>query len=450
MKALGYSLPFIVLVCGVVSMVGLIKMRKAPAQAERVEKTALVEVACVAACDDGFHIYVDGEVIPYREISLSAQVGGRVAKKSLNARAGNYVCAGDMLFEIDPRDYELEVRRLQETVKQASASIEELDVENSNVEELIALAEEQLELQRSEYARFEGLRKRNAASTSQLEKARRSELDSLNSLQSLKNQVTMIRARRARLLQEKQRAITGLDLATLNLERTKISSPLDGVVIQDFAEQDDFVQPGANLIQLEDRSKVEVRFNLRMDQLRWLWNSGPGKTQSTATTMVSTPAYTYEIPQVPVEVRIEADGNHFIWQARLDRYDGAGIDPKTRTIPVIAVVENPAEVRLRKEENAIPLGAPPTLLRGSYVSVDLVVGRSMPLVSIPASAYRPDKTVWVYRDGVLAVEPVKIAYSDDLTAIVLADSSALKPGDQVITSPLPVAEENMKLQVSNQ
>ena len=447
MKAAGSSIPFIVLVSGFIAMVGLVRLRQAPPQAERIEKTALVDVAEVEACGDGFYLHVDGEVIPYRETNMSAQIGGRIAKKSDLARAGHYVREGDLLFEIDPRDYELEVRRLQESVKQAGSSIEELDVQQANVQTLVKLAEEQLALQRAEFGRFEDLRKKNAASASQLEKVRQAELQSLNSLQSLKNQVSLLTTQRNRLLQQKQSAITGLDIATLNLERTKIRSPLNGVVIQDYAEQDDFVQPGSKLIQLEDRTKVEVRFSLRMDQLRWLWNSGEKIAKSSDAT-ITVPEYTYELPKIPIQVRVESDGNHFTWPARLDRYDGAGIDPKTRTIPLIAVVDDPTDVRLQKEDKAVPLGTPPTLLRGSYVSVDLLVGKNMPLVSIPAHAYRPNKTVWIYRDGVLAIQPVKIAYSDEDVAIVLADSQLLKAGDLVITSPLTVAEESMKLQRS--
>ena len=167
-------------------------------------------------------------------------------------------------------------------------------------------------------------------------------------------------------------------------------------MIQDFAEQDDFVQPGSQLIQLEDRSKVEVRFSLRMDQMRWLWNSVDDVARAVDKACED---YTYELPQVPVSVRVESDGNHFIWPARLDRYDGAGIDSRTRTVPLIAVVEDPGNVSIQRDKKALPLGRPPTLLRGSYVTVDLPVGQNMSLVSVPAHAYRPDKTVWIYNNG---------------------------------------------------
>ena len=334
---------------------------------------------------------------------------------------------------------------MQDTLKQAGSSVEELDVEQTNVEGLVKLAEEQVELQKADKARFDSLRAQNAASTSQQEKARKAELDSMNSLQMLKNQISMVRARRNRLLQEKDRAATGLEMAVVNLERTTITSPIDGVVIQDFAEQDDFVQAGTRLIQLEDNSKVEVRFSLRMDQLRWLWNSVDSSV-SVDSNPASTTGYTYDLPDVPVKVRIEADGNHFVWNARLDRYDGAGIDPRTRTIPVIVTVDDPTEIEIEREEGALPLATPPTLLRGSYVTVDLTVGKGLQLVSIPVTAYRPNKKVWKFADGQLNIRPVKVAYSDETRAIVLADPNSLGPGDKVITSPLSVAKEGMALQ----
>ena len=132
MKAIGYSIPFMILFCGVVGLVGLSHLKKDPPQSPRTKQSALVEVRAVEACVHGFNITVDGEVVPFREINLAAEVEGRIAAKSSKARAGNYIHTGELLFQIDKRDYELEVRRLQETVNQAGSSIEELDVEKAN------------------------------------------------------------------------------------------------------------------------------------------------------------------------------------------------------------------------------------------------------------------------------------------------------------------------------
>lgn len=439
MKLLRYSGPFILLAIGFIGLVVLSSMRKAPQQKAATSKKALVEVAEVESCNEGFNIAIDGEVVPFRQVNLAAQVGGRIAKKNSQARAGNYVSKGDLLFEIDPRDYELDVQNLTENVNKAESSIKELEVERFSAMKMIELAEKSLKLQTAQVERLEGLKSKQATSSTQLDQARMTEIQSRNSLQTQTNQIDLIDARRNRLLQEIEQAKTGLQQANLSLSRTKIESPIDGVVIQDFAEQDDFVQPGTRLVQLEDTSKVEVRFNLRLEQLQWLWNAQP----TSAETRKTAGRYQYQLPETPVVVGVDLNGNQFQWNATLSRYDGAGITSGTRTIPVIAVVNDPSQVSVVGPNTG---AAPPTLLRGSFVSVQLPVGSGMQLVAIPAEAYQPDRTVWIYDDGKLKVQPIDVAYSDESSVIAIA-SELLQPGARVVTTPLPVAEEGMELRL---
>ncbi len=60
---------------------GLSSLKKAPAEKERQDSTPLVRTSTVATCDQGFFVEVDGEVTPYRQITLSAQVAGRDQNK---------------------------------------------------------------------------------------------------------------------------------------------------------------------------------------------------------------------------------------------------------------------------------------------------------------------------------------------------------------------------------
>lgn len=441
MKLLRYSGPVILLTIGVISLGLLSMLKKDPPQKDPTSSKALVEVAPVQSCERGFDISVDGEVIPYREVNLATQVGGRIANKSEQARAGNYVSKGDLLFEIDPRDYELEVENLKESVNKALSNIKELEVERASVLKMIELAERSLDLQTAQVARLQELRNRDAISSTELDKAKMAELQDRNSVQTQKNQVDLIDARRNRLSQEIQQAETSLRLAELNLSRTKITSPIDGVVIQDFAEQDDFVQVGTRLVQLEDTSKVEARFNLRMDQLQWIWAAHTSGRSASLQRPDGT--YQFDLPKIPVTVSNELAGNRFEWNATLSRYDGAGINAGTRTIPVIAVVDDRSQVRVLSPNKRVP---PPTLLRGSFVGIDIPVGDGMDLVSIPATAYRPDHTVWIYDDGKLDIQPVDVAYANASTIVVSA-TEKLQVGSLVITTPLPVAEQGMDLRL---
>ena len=72
------------------------------------------------------------------------------------------------------------------------------------------------------------------------------------------------------------------------------------------------MQVGAALIELEDTSKVEVRFNLRLDQLRWLWDaSGSGGPVGADGSHRN-----YKLPPVEVKVLLDVEGSHFAWSGQ--------------------------------------------------------------------------------------------------------------------------------------
>ena len=135
-------------------------------------------------------------------------------------------------------------------------------------------------------------------------------------------------------------------------------------------------------------------------------------------------------------------------RASLARYDGAGINVATRTVPCIAVVDAPASgIRVNKEAAAFPLPGPPTLLRGMFVAIEIPVSSSLDLVQIPNMAMRPGDKVWLVRDGKLHVQAVQPAHVTHEAAILLADSSQLAEGDKVVISPIPIVEEGMDVRL---
>ncbi len=219
----------------------------------------------------GLEITVDGLVVPHREIDLAAEVTGRIAKRSEKCRAGTFVTAGTPLVQIDPRDYELEVERLRRELSQASVQIEELDVEVSNTKTLVRVAKEQHNLQRKDLQRQEQLASRKIISDSELEQTKRDELSALNAVIQLENQLQLLNTRRNRLVNAHDLWQSQLEKAQLDLARTKVVAPIDGVIIREMIEEDSYVQKGTSLVKIEDTSAVEVKCNLRMEDLYWLW-----------------------------------------------------------------------------------------------------------------------------------------------------------------------------------
>ena len=140
-------------------------------------------------------------------------------------------------------------------------NVEELDVEQESIKKLMKLAASDQELQGEELKRFQLLFQQRATSQSSLDTARRGQIQAQNALQTLENQLFLLRTRRGRFLREKDRLLVELQQAVLDRERTEICAPIDGVVMEDLVEQDDYVQAGTALVRVEDtsRSRGELR-----------------------------------------------------------------------------------------------------------------------------------------------------------------------------------------------
>lgn len=115
----------------------------------------------------------NGVVVPLREIQLATEVAGRIIRQSEDLRPGKSLTQGDVLIELDPTEYELEVRRLRAQASQESAQQNSIDVSIANTKDLLELANQQVDLAKSEQARVESLIKRGAASATESDASRR-------------------------------------------------------------------------------------------------------------------------------------------------------------------------------------------------------------------------------------------------------------------------------------
>ena len=185
---------------------------------------------------------------------------------------------------------------------------------------------------------------------------------------------------------------------------------------------------------------MEVHFNLQLSQLQWLWQYADKQRKSADRILGSS----YKLPHLPVEVILAVEDQQFQWQGELARYDGAGVNAVTRTVPCVAIVEERAPIDVTAG-GLSDVAAPPALLRGMFVTVRIKIDPQVALLGIPVNAVRPGDRLWVLRDGKLAIEPINVAIRVDGEALVVASTTSVKAGDEVITSPLPLAIEGMSL-----
>jgi len=439
-RVLGWLLPVLILGAAAAAFMFL-GSQKPPPRREAAAPTAVaVRTTPLQKMEGRIEIDADGVVVPLREVTLAAEVPGRVLRKSEACRAGQSVKAGDVLFEIDPRDYQLEVQRLEGEVRQAALNIEEIDEELAQNVSSTELSRRQVDLAGREVGRLDNLKANRIVTETEHERALREELTATNALTMLQGQKRVLIKRRERFTEAQSLASTMLERANLDLSRTQVVAPVDGVVVEDKVEQDSFVAKGTPLVMLEDTSAVEVKTSLRMDELAQVWGGRPAGGNGLGA---------HDLPDAPARVVFTLGDRTYEWDGVLSRQEGRGLDEKTRTLPCRVLVANPANVKAIDRYGAtmatLPPEAPRSLLRGMFVDVLVQVNVPQPLVSVPQEAVRPSGEMFVMRDDKLVImRPRPFHSGGGVVALKEADSGLL-PTDRVVTSQLANPREGMQL-----
>lgn len=394
----GAIIPFLLVAVGVGVMIGMkrpIPGKKPPIEDNRAALLTQMlaadvqTVRALAEVSEVLEIPVSGTVVPFREIQLAAEVAGRITEKNPNTRSGNFVEEGSELYRIDPRDYELEVERVTRRLDQERASLAEQQQDIDNAMRLVEVAEQEMLLAEAEVARFERLGG-NFRSEAELDAAKRARLASMNQRVTIQNQVSLLRARRTRLESAVKLAETELEQAQLNLQRTVVRAPVSGRVVTEQVEADSYVQRGTPLVTIEDTSSVEVAVNVRMDQLYWILDQ---QHLSSDSLVNAAQASHYQLPRNEVKVVYQLSGREsarYEWKGVLARYDGAGIDPQSRTVPIRVLVDKPGEYLINGQPaRESSMSGPSSLVRGMFVEVVIEAKPATPLLLVPKLSVKP-------------------------------------------------------------
>jgi RND family efflux transporter MFP subunit len=315
-----------------------------------------------------------GEVVARVVVDLMPQVTGQVVKIHHSLVAGGFFKAGEVLVVIDPRDYDLAVERAQAAVARAKVTLEREQAE--------------AEVAREEW---DGLHPGEEPT-------------------GLVIREPQIRQAEA----EYAASVADLNIAKLNLERTLISLPFDGVIVSESVDVGQFVGNGTRLATVYGTDFVDVRVPLDSRELVWFdVPTGQGTMGPRA------------------EVSVKLGGREVTWSGRVTRME-AQVDQISRMIHVVVEVADPYQTNADHQP----------LLPGTFVDVS-IFGRTLAgVVAIPRHAIRDGNRVWVYDDGALRVREVEVLRSDRLQSLV---ASGLDGNDLVVVSSLDAVTDGMKV-----
>ena len=333
-------------------------------QAERADDTVRPTAVFVAeAAPEAVQLTVStqGEVTPFTEIDLTAQVAGRIEYVNPDFVQGGFFEAGETLIRLEDDDHRLAVTRAQALVSQRQQQLVREEAES--------------ELAREEW---EALGDGEASALTLREP-----------------QLADARAQLAA-------AEASLAEARLNLSRTRISAPFDGRVRAKNADLGQFVSPGARLGRVFATESVEVNLPLSDGELALL--NMPLAFQASEAE-----------PAPPVRLSTVIGGQQRVWEGEIVRTDSV-VNPQTRTLSAIVQVDDPYG------EAAEQAGAP--LAVGLFVSAE-ITGRSIDRAYVlPRSALRgADKVYVAERDGTLSIRQVNVIDSSPQRVVVASGVS---------------------------
>jgi RND family efflux transporter MFP subunit len=325
--------------------------------------------------DISLKILTNGEVKPLNEINLISQVSGQIVEAADEFVDGGIIKAGSPLVWIDDRDYKLAVISAESRVAQASKLLEREIAES--------------ELAKNDWEEL-----------------------GLGEASSLTLRIPQLREAEA----AEKAALADLEKAKLNLERTIVKLPFQGIIRQKKTGVGQFVGTGSILATAFSTEEVLIALPLTDTELSYL----------------GLPlAYEEERPFSGPKVNFYSlvSNKKSEWEGRIVRTAGS-IDPLTRLVYVYAEVINPYQQS-------------PPLAIGMFVDA-VIEGKTIKNgFLVPNSAINNNSKIYVINtNDNLEIRKIEVLGTENDYVIIKGEISE---GERVVVSPLNNAKEGMAL-----
>ncbi len=196
----------------------------------------------------GRYVSADDAYVRAAKLMVTTDVSGIVA--AVEVHEGQVVKAGDVLFRIDPRQFEIALANTKAQLAQMAMTIEAMKQDYRRMLSDIDAQQSQVELDQANFDRQEQLAKTNVVSKANYDLARFTLAADRNKLQSLRQQAQVQLARlngNPELPVDEhpqyRQVKAQVDEAQRQLDHATVRAPFDGVVTQV-----DSLQPGTYLV----------------------------------------------------------------------------------------------------------------------------------------------------------------------------------------------------------
>ena len=422
----------LILLVGWAGMNGLASLKQPPAEAKSEERPIKVQTITAALQDYPVVITGYGEARALTVVTVAPEVSGRIVYTHPMLKAGRIIPVGEVMFRIDPADYEAGLQEARAGVAQWNNTVARLDKQFSIDTQRLKTLERSAELAKTEFERvrrlFEADRVGTRSGVDQAERAYNSARDQADQMaQAVSLYPLRIREAESSLMSARAR----LAVAETNLARCTVESPFDARIKSVSLETGQFVAPGQNVLTLADDTILEIQVPLDSRDARQCLQFEAPEADRPAT------AWFAGLRPVACTVRWTEDKAGSAWTGTLNRV--VAFDQQTRTLTV--AVRITAEAAMDGPQGSLPL------VEGMFCAVE-IPGRTLrDVYRLPRQAVSfENKAYLVNPDSRLQTVSVDVERIEGEYVYV---GRGLSPGDTVVVTRLIDPLENALLEAES-
>jgi RND family efflux transporter MFP subunit len=357
-------------------------IRENPPQSKRskISKAPQMTVETITLVPKNYQVVVQsfGTVTPRTQSVLFAQVSGQINKVSKQFRAGGFFEQGDVLIQLDDRDYRAEVKIAQASLMSAKQSLQEEDA--------------RVKQAKADWKRLGNGKTPNALVLRQPQ------------YEAAKAQVLSAEAL--------------LDKVKLSLERTKIVAPYAGRILKKNVDIGQVISSNTQLADIFAVDYVEIRLPIKNKDLPLMTLPEEYRNadeqidlEEKESSMISNVVITSDLMGKQV------------WQGKIVRTESA-IDEVSQQLYVVAQIIRPYDSDYNQGGQ---------IKMGQYVTAQITGREVEKALVIPSSAIYQGSYVYIVQDNLLMRKDIQLGWQNGTESIV---TQGLNAGDELVLTSL--------------
>lgn len=392
----------VTLAAGVLVVMHMVSTRPQAKRQERRDEGLLVETQTVRAARQEVAIRAHGSVLPAKRVIVQSEISGRVIAQSPQLEPGGFVRQGDVLVQIDPRDYELAVE-----ARKAEVSRAQLEV---------SLERGRKDVAEREWQMFSGLHRGDAGGGDPEEQL------ALRGPQLRTAQVGVDSAESA------------LERAKLDLARATVRAPFNAVVIEEHVDVGQLLTPQTQLATLVGTDAYWVQVSVPLESLQYIRTPSAGEKGRGSRALVW----------------FQLGGRKVERQGYVERVL-PNLDDTGAMARVLVTIDDPLGIRARSAQKLAAKGktdaeaaahdALVPLLLNSYVNVEIDAPPLESAIEIPRLALREGDQVFVVdAQSRLRIRTIEVAWRGEHAVYA---TGGIQDGERLVTSRVAAPVDGM-------